>query len=459
MSIRQYTFEFYPEDCIGNDAGKHNYNALSLETKICNLSSEFFSSGGGFQQALNTFLSKVDSLVNFGDLTRYNSASTAVKTLSSYWAKHEFSVLYPVNISYHGSDPILNPTQTYSLQALVSLARGYLLSNFPPANYATGTRVHVNMFLYTQASNPKDPNNLVFQKVSNEYSFLVREMSVELSRKDVHFKTGTILTFLQTDSNWLHINSIGPSVDLEPAAGSRKQVLLTLNKSVVNYDVGENAKKSSAYSRGKTDVILTVKPGVEITSDSAESPALLVGNLNNGDTVVLFNYGNILGAGGRGGDGGNSPSSGSTNGNDGGIGGIAIGAFMPMVIENHGNIYGGGGGGAGGTGGLGGSKNTGGGGGGGAGKTPGTGGYRGTNPILSSRGIVKSDAETGGYSKGGQGGPGISNNIKAIGGSGGDIGHKGEDSDSAKGGNPGYYIMGNSNVYWAVTGNVLGGVI
>ena len=41
MATRNFTLEISEKEYVGNSVGKHNYNALSLETHICNLSKEF----------------------------------------------------------------------------------------------------------------------------------------------------------------------------------------------------------------------------------------------------------------------------------------------------------------------------------------------------------------------------------------------------------------------------------
>jgi hypothetical protein len=133
---------------------------------------------------------------------------------------------------------------------------------------------------------------------------------------------------------------------------------------------------------------------------------------------------------------------------------------VPTIIENYGEIYAGGGGGAGGTGRLSGASSTGGGGGGGGGRQPGPGGLRGSNPILKEKNVIVSDGATGGFTKGGVGGIGLLNyNEQAIGGKGGDIGKPGADTVDAVGGRPGYYLLGESNVFWSVRGKTLGDAI
>jgi hypothetical protein len=70
------------------------------------------------------------------------------------------------------------------------------------------------------------------------------------------------------------------------------------------------------------------------------------------------------------------------------------------------------------------------------------------------------DGTTGGFSKGANGGIGLLNyDIQAIGGKGGDLGLPGNSTVDAAGGRPGYYLLGDSNVFWSVRGKTLGDAI
>jgi hypothetical protein len=527
-------FSLYPEDCVGGDIGKHNYNALYLESLICNLSSRFFApdititpflssyNGESWNQVLSGFLNRAPILSQFNSTTYIHQAYTAVSLLSSYWSSHEFSVTYPVNLNFADAtsswwQKLRCPHVESPMMQLIMLAKSYLDVNFPSENYLKNTKVHVTMFLYSNHASPfkTDLDNLITYKtrvapsvdtfnppLGNDYSntpltyvdFDNRFLETQLSRKDVHFKYGLILSFVQGGANWSHVNIFGGNFD--PNTTNRSVVTIELKQNVYNYDIGEAVKGNTlvkknndpnnsylsfnpttsssyipGYVPGATDVILVVQPNVEIGSFSPDLPALFLGNLPDGDTVTLFNYGRIIGAGGEGGNGGDSPGSGTTRGISGGNGkrgGTAVCAFVPAIIENRGSIYGGGGGGGGGTGGISGANSVGGGGGGGGGRTPGPSGYRGSNPLYKRRNLIRNstflrDGSSGKNFQGGEGGAGIVAAIpaasKAAGGRGGDLGMPGENSNSSLGGDAGCYIVGNSNVFWALKGDVLGSAI
>jgi len=117
--------------------------------------------------------------------------------------------------------------------------------------------------------------------------------------------------------------------------------------------------------------------GVTLGATSAGGTALNFANLPGGSSVILYNYGTIVGGGGNGGGGGQE-SDASCSGDNAAVAGSAGGpaintsAGIRVQVFNYGTIAGGGGGGGGGAGGC---RSAGGGGGGGRGIPGGTGGY------------------------------------------------------------------------------------
>ena len=448
----------FPEDCVGNDAGKHNYNALKLEAEICNLNTKFFSSDSA-TKFLDSFSSRLHLLSSLGDLQRYNNAYTAVSLLSSIWQTKEFSVVYEVNIDSTDGKTIFNPNYKSTIEQITSLAQTYVDTNYPAINYPELTKINVCMFLYSTATNQSRPNDLITTKISSaDISYMNRYVTASISRADVYFKFGKIVTFMSSAGKWDFVNLIGPTVN---TTTDRTSAVLDITKDVIDFNIVDYTDTLTGYIPGRTDIIVTVSPGVRITSSNPRIAAMTLSNLDEGDSVVLFNYGLIGGHGGEGGAGGDSFDGDSGKGKigkSGGRGGTAIAAFVPTIIENHGSILGGGGGGGGGNGGLNGSTSTGGGGGGGAGFAPGSGGYRGTNALFKSKGIIVRDGSIASENKGGLGGVGLdSDNFNdAIGGAGGEIGKPGQNSKSAVGGGAGYFLIGLSNVYFAVRGHLLG---
>jgi hypothetical protein len=507
---RILTKEIYRNECVGDSVSKHNYNIMSLDTNICNLSSQYFTSKNNYYQVFSDFISNSALFMQmynlFYDPTRYNMATATVNILSSYWAKHEFSVHYPLNISTLNNMSIKCPTINQVDSNLISLAKSYLKTNYPASNYDTNTYVNVIFFLYNVPSNPSNPNNLISKSLSPEISYNVRNMQVSFLKTDVHLKNGKILKFSNDGlGNWIYFstedgtddgitqpslkksvfsrNITQSTISQSITSNGRSVINLTIDSNTYNYDILYNASMTGLYYPGYTDVTLTINSGVYVGSTTITDKAISVSGFTTGDTVNIVNNGNILGCGGAGGVGQNLGNQ-LSNANNGGDGGDAILLSYPTTIKNNGLIAGGGGGGAGG-------KATasdtsyakyanknqnvsivtdspGGGGGGGAGYDGGIIGNAGTYTALPTPPNKKPKFIIGNASSGNAGGltiGGIGGTGAYRGGKGGDIGQDGTSTgtiDSKKkqlpplGGKAGNYLNGKSYATWLQTGDVRG---
>ena len=222
---------------------------------------------------------------------------------------------------------------------------------------------------------------------------------------------------------------------------NRVDVPLTIGSPTYNYDVYAN--RGPGYIAGKSNVNVTVSPGVLVGSTSTGTYAMLVpSSFSPGDAVTITNNGVIQGRGGDGGPG----QFGASNGIAGNGGGNALYVNRPVTITNNSVIAGGGGGGGAGAGltpNKGGSD-WGGGGGGGAGYDGGSGGGGGRPGSPGSSG-----SGGGGGGAPAPGGPGGGRGAAGSGGS--PIGGANPRS-GGPGGGAGFYIVGNPFVTWAATG-------
>jgi hypothetical protein len=504
---RILTKEIYREECVGDSVGKHNYNIMSLDTNICNLSSQYFTEPNNYYQVFSDFMKTSALFVQmtnlFNNPNRYNMATATVNLLSSYWNKHEFSVHYPLNISLLNQMSITCPTVNQVDTNLISMAKTYLKANYPANKYNKDTYVNVIFFLYNNPSNPTNPDDLISKNLSPEYSYNVRHMYASFFKNDVHLKNGKIFKFINDGSNnWVYVStetgvdnttSQSPLVQTTPSrvitrstisANGRASINLTIDSDTYNYNVLYNASMTGLYQPGYSDVVVTVDAGVYVGSLDPTKNAIEVKGFNKGDTITIVNNGNILGCGGTGGNGENlgNPLS---SANNGGNGGDAIFLAFATSIQNNGIIAGGGGGGAGGKSTSSNNKyavfvkstvtpktitteSPGGGGGGGAGFNGGILGSRGTyvntatppgkKPTFTI--VAANNGIAGGLTTGGVGGTGSNN-----GGKGGDLGQNGTSTgslDSKKrqlpplGGNAGCYLKGKTFATWLKTGDVRG---
>lgn len=246
----------------------------------------------------------------------------------------------------------------------------------------------------------------------------------------------------------------------------RQVINLTYTGNVNNVNV-YNAASPYFTSGIPADIIVTINPGVIIGSNSTGSYSLTVPTGSyptdgySNTRIFIFNYGYIVGSGGAGAAGNCGDGGGGTGGN----GGPSLLIQYSTTISNYGTIAGGGGGGGGGGGdydscGKNGCCRTfcGGGGGGGAGSIVGPGGYGGAG----------NGGASGSLTNGGAGGPSGGSDgcgFAGAGGNGGNLGSPGNGGGSGgptpgggPGGAAGYYVTGNSNVIWSVTGTRLGQV-
>ena len=386
--MNKLTLDIYPEDCVGDSSAKHNYNALILDTTICNLSSQFFLVNNNFNSVFNDFQNNLPNFINFAknfyNPNIYNIATAATQLLSSYWNQHEFSVHYPLNIS--DLNNLSCPTINQKENVLESLAFVFLTKNYPAIDFTKNTIANVVFFLYSVPVDPSDPSKLQTTQTSPEFSYTVRNMNVSIIRQDIHFGQGKIYRFQNTGKGeWKYFaTTVGTSLSsvnnfvipapfpnpriLIPAPGqqtNRSKINITVDASTFNYDVYAAALGTGLYTQGYSDIYITIANNVTIGSTSSLVPALIVpsfsvtttpafGSSNPiqvgfyvGDTVTIINNGNIIGAGGNGGYG-QSWGEILTPANDGKAGGDALFLHFPTNFTNTGLIAGGGGGGAGG---------------------------------------------------------------------------------------------------------------
>jgi hypothetical protein len=369
MSNRQLTQEIYREDCVGDSSGKHNYNVMSLDTNICNVSSQFFISDNNFYTVFSDFIANYPQFIQatnlFLDPKRYNLVTATVNLLSSYWAKHEFSVHYPLNISLYNGLAVSCPTVNQLDEKLISLAKTYLNANYPAKNYNLYNYVNVVFFLYNVPVNPYDANDLITKKFSPEFSFVTRHMYAEYIKQDIHLGNGKIFKFYNADNNnWIYLGSDTGETDVTkqptfkqstppristtpPNDSGRSVVNLTITVDTLDFDLYYQTIHSGHYHMGVTDITLTINSGVTVGCDVSGGAALVVSGFTSGDTVTIINNGNIIGYGGVAGQG-QSLGVPVSNVNNGQNGGDAILLAYPATIINNGIIAGGGGGGAGG---------------------------------------------------------------------------------------------------------------
>jgi len=188
--MRNKTIEILRNENVGDSLGKHNYNILSLDSTICNVSS-FLVDNFYTLQDVN---SSVDLFVNSSSLVnnprKLNDAFLTVSYLSSYWAQNEFSVFYPFNVAVLGSVIVDGYTTDISIETIKSVATTYLVNNFPPSQFAESTRSNVIIPLYTR-----------LPSLSSVYTLLDEDTSPTLT-EEIQADNRFLTTPLETVKDW-----------------------------------------------------------------------------------------------------------------------------------------------------------------------------------------------------------------------------------------------------------------
>ena len=135
-------------------------------------------------------------------------------------------------------------------------------------------------------------------------------------------------------------STTGVNFTVPVSGASRVSSTVTISANTANYTLQPSTVPG--YSAGRTDVTLTINPGVYVYSTSSASAALTIQGFTSSDTVTIAGGGIIYGAGGAGG---------AANSGKGTAGGDAISLGYPITFASGNTLTVGGGGGGGGSGG------------------------------------------------------------------------------------------------------------
>lgn len=166
-------YEIKNSDCVGDSVSKHNYNLLSLDTEICNLSSTFFNIENNYLSVFSDLCANINSFNLFTD-TFFNGidlseAATATQILSDYWEKNEITISYPINIydqGIYGKSKIYISDQT-SDDLLAQYASVFLNRTYPATLLNTGTIANVVFLLYSNTGNTIQTEDVSFYNASS----------------------------------------------------------------------------------------------------------------------------------------------------------------------------------------------------------------------------------------------------------------------------------------------------
>jgi hypothetical protein len=205
-------------DSVGDSVGKHNYNVLSLDTTICNLSSIFYNNDSNLLNIFNNFSSLVSNYKTLSasyteaKVDNILRAITTVNVLSAAWSHLEFSVLYPIDANR--SPLVLKSTNTKDIDNFVDaklkhVGQSWLTTNYSTKDYPQNTIIDLTFFPYSYAPNIKNSDHLLATaKSPKSFGYWDRLMNVNLSRESVYISQAIIVQFQNINNVWTYVNYI-----------------------------------------------------------------------------------------------------------------------------------------------------------------------------------------------------------------------------------------------------------
>jgi hypothetical protein len=163
-------------DCVGDSLGKHNYNFLSLDQTICNLSSKFFNQNNNYYTVFSDLCANIERFNKFADIFEYpfdiNEATTATKYMSSYWHKTEINFTFPINI-YKDNTSIYYLDENTSDDNFKNWGINKLKKAYPETNFTSGTVANIFFLLHSNLGKTFSIEKTSSQIASEENPVLV----------------------------------------------------------------------------------------------------------------------------------------------------------------------------------------------------------------------------------------------------------------------------------------------
>jgi hypothetical protein len=317
------TLNINVDDCVGDSLGKHNYNVLTLDTNVCNLSSLLFNNPDNLSSFFVTFSSVINNILSISDYAenKVNEilvSTTTVNLLSSYWQKNEFSVQYPINGSkLYGRNFLDAPSITadnldqindFIDKKLKILALRYLNKEFPAKNFTDNTVVNVIFFLYNVNPNPANIDNLTQSSiVPKNFNYKQRLIKAQYVRDSIYLRTSVTLKFIGTNVNnlWTYFDSIIGDYGLatNTTTSTIKPAVVVAGKcfpikfntwynvddyfSAIAYSHGRNHKRKALRKFGTLTVSFSSRTGIQKFSHKA-------GQNGGCDTYLSWDQNNVI---------------------------------------------------------------------------------------------------------------------------------------------------------------------
>jgi hypothetical protein len=234
MNTRNLTYEILNQECVGDSLGKHNFNFLSLDSALCNLSSLFLTTTNQNVPLFSVFYDLStnkniydDNLKQMLDPFLFERTYNGIFLLSSYWMNQELTTEYEFNKSKIGNNLedffIKTNTPTF-ISELTSRGLDYVEENYPAVNFIEDAKINLVTPIY------ENDGSIIkkFEYDVLEKSVVVRKSSEELPiyeniksskpkqeyrkidgyffKKDSNFGIVPILKYVNKNNNWSFVN-------------------------------------------------------------------------------------------------------------------------------------------------------------------------------------------------------------------------------------------------------------
>jgi hypothetical protein len=193
----QLVYNISLDECVGDSISKHNYNVLSLDTNVCNLSSTFFNIRNNHLSIFSDLCANIENFNDFASVffepSDITEAYTATKYLSSYWQRDEFTVTYPVNIydldgatKYYVDDSVSN-------DVISQYALAFLNKNYPSSGFQSRTIANVVFLLFSNTG-------AVTQTETSSFGVTNKIFNVTQRKSDVYIAKIRVLRFTNSQN-------------------------------------------------------------------------------------------------------------------------------------------------------------------------------------------------------------------------------------------------------------------
>ena len=193
----QLVYNISLNECVGDSVSKHNYNVLSLDTNVCNLSSTFFNIQNNYLSIFSDLCANIENFNDFASTfyepSDITEASTATSYLSSYWQRNEITITYPVNIytldgatKYYVDDNVLDAT-------LIQYGLIVLNKNYPSTGFIPRTIANVVFLMYSNTG-------AVTQTETSSFGVTNKIFNVTQRKNDVYIAKIKVLKFINSSS-------------------------------------------------------------------------------------------------------------------------------------------------------------------------------------------------------------------------------------------------------------------